>query len=97
MSDPINTPDENVTAEDIKATASAKAEAFKGAAKEQFDRLSQQVSELNINQKLLLTGAAALAASIAVQIIARVKRSVRVEADTLIVVDASDVSPSADI
>ena len=60
-------PNENVTTEDLKATARAKAEDLKDTALNIAEDTKARVDALSTNQKVLLTGAVALVVAVVVQ------------------------------
>lgn len=80
-------PDEDVTIDDIKATAQAKAEGIKEDVKENLNEAKARLSELTINQKLVLTAVAAVVASLVIQKFGKKLRPVRIDADTIVMVE----------
>jgi hypothetical protein len=97
-------PNENVTPEDVAATLKSNAEDLKAnaelhveeaveATKEKFESAKNVIANFSLNEKLLLTGAAALVASVVIQKLAGAfRRDVTVvEADT-VVVQLEDIS-----
>lgn len=78
-------PNENVTTEDVKATAQAKAE-------EKFEEAKARFSNLTINQKLVLTAVAAVAASLVIQKFGKKLRPIRINTEKLIVVEPESVA-----
>jgi hypothetical protein len=90
---PSSTANNDVTAEDIRATAQAKAEEVKDTAQNAFEDAKERLSNLNLtlNQKLILTGVAAVAASLLIQKFGKRLRPVRIDAERLILIEPSDV------
>ena len=91
-------PNENVTPEDLKATAKAKVDDATDAASEKLDDLKDsaqdtfndvkaRLTDLSLNQKLVLTGGLALVSSVVISKIVEKARAVRVDEMNVIVVE----------
>lgn len=73
---------DNVTAEDIKATAEAKVDEAVENAKSKFESAKEAVNGLSLNQKLVVTGAVAVLLSIVTSKAVSRLRAIRVDAST---------------
>lgn len=84
-------PNENVTAEDLKATARAKAENLKEEVEETAEETFARIKAVTLttNQKLVLTGAVCLAASVVIQKLVQRFRPIVVDGDLVVITSES--------
>lgn len=85
-----NTTNDDVTVEDLKATAQAKVEEAATTVKDRIDNLS-------LNQKLVITGAVSVLAAALVSKLVKSYRAVRIDEVDIVVLNAVEHTDDAEV
>lgn len=80
----------DVTVDDVKATAKAKVDDLQDSAQEQLENAKEVVSGLTKNQKVILTGLVTLAVAVVTRTILQKRRTIVVDNADQVVLVATD-------